>query len=166
MKKLFILVLMILVVLVPSVFAKNYSISVLKYSVEIPDNYSIKDQYISGREQYFAAHHPNEEIVFTVTSTPYTGKAFNSLKNSEIAEMGKSLKEAYKVYGITLTSYGAKTINSQNYLVIECSIAGQKQIQYSTVRNGKMTNFTFTCSSITTARRAEIESIMNTVKCI
>lgn len=166
MKKLLILVLMILVVLLPSVFAKSYSISALKYSVEIPNTYSIKNQYISSREQYFAAHHPNEEIVFTVTSLPYTGNDFNSLKNSEIVEMGRSLREFYKEYGITLINYGARTINSQNYLVIECDFAGQKQIQYSTVRNGKFTNFTFTCKSITTSRRTEIETIMNTVKCI
>lgn len=164
-RKKFYLVAILLLLSVTVCFAKTVNVTSLKYSLEIPDGYSTDLTYIKNRSQYFAAHHPEERIVITISSTAYKGTAFESLTDAKVRELGKSTKSQMEAYGITVLSYDVYKPNGIKFLKLEAKASGLYQIQYSAVKNGKLNNFTFTMkSSPTSSDLKEIKGIVDSIK--
>ena len=146
-------------------FAKTVELSSLNYTFEIPAGYSTDSTYISSRHQYFAAHHPQDQIVLTVTSTPYTGKTFSAMSSTEIDQMRTAYANRFESYGISLILLGKYSSNGITFLKIEIQLPVGYQIQYATIRNNKMNGFTFTFKSTpTTAQKNEVLSVVKSIK--
>ncbi len=146
-------------------FAKTVELSSLNYTFELPTGYSTDSTYNASRHQYFAAHHPQDQIVLTVTSTPYTGKSFSAMSSTDIEQMRRAYANQFKSYGINLISFGKYSSNGITFLKIEIQLPVGYQIQYATIRNKKMNGFTFTFKNTpTTAQKSEVLGVVNSIK--
>lgn len=164
MKKFFFGIVMFLL-LISACFAKTIDLTSLNYSFVVPDGYSTDSTYIASRYQYFAAHHPQDRIVMTVTSSPYTGKSFDLLSTLEVQKLKNAYVSQYKAYGINLVSMEKYISNGITYLKMEVKLPAGYQIQYATIKNKKMNGFTFTSkSSFSTAEKNEVEAIVKSIK--
>lgn len=163
-KRLFV-VCVLLCLLLAGGIAKTVELSSLKYTFEVPDGYSTDSTYIASRYQYFAAHHPQDTIVLTVTSTPNSGRGFESMSSKEIQKLEQETKNQYKAYGISVLSFSKYSANGITYLNIEIKASLGYQIQYATIKGGRMNGFTFTFKSApTSAEKDEVLKIVKSIK--
>ncbi len=165
MKKKIYFVVVLFLFVISACFAKSINLSSLKYSFEVPDGYSTDSTYIASRYQYFAAHHPQDTIVITVTSIPYNGKGLESMSSTEVQKFGQTMQEQYKPYGISVLSCTKYYSNGITFLNVETKLGTAYQIQFSAVKGTKFTNFTFTFKSTpTTVERAEVLAVVKSIK--
>lgn len=165
MKRKLFLIALLFFLLVLTCPAKTVELSSLNYSFDVPDGYSTNSTYIASRYQYFASHHPEDRIVMTVTSTPYSGKSFGTMSSAEIQKLGQSMKNEYKAYGINVVSCSKYYSNGITFLKIELSLPTGYQIQYATIRNGKMNGFTFTFKNTPSASdKEEVSTIAKSIR--
>jgi len=164
-KKRLLFVCVLFCLMIAAGYAKTVELSSLKYSFEIPDGYSTNSTHIASRYQYFAAHHPQDRIVMTVTSTPYSGKGVEAMSSTEIQKFRKELENQYKPYGISVLSCSKYFSNGITYLKLEIKASLGYQIQYATIKGRKMNGFTFTTkSTFSEAEKNEVTAIVKSIK--